>query len=560
MPRFHAAAFAVAALCVSPAWSADDAGRAAAKARPAPLKLYAPSAFPGALPEGRASTVKFTVLLAGGAARPAPEVTLQVRGLGRSVAMRDDGRGADLSAGDRVYSAAVRFDADQARAGRCYDAQASARASKGPTLRSAVRRVCVTRFAVGMAASDHSASNIIAFTEGGVSGRVLADQVLVTVRPGLGDDRIAALAQLVDGTVVGAVPDQNLYQIRLRKPQTTDGLRQALAKLQGADGVVQAAPNALLQSYGPIIPPTHNDPSAGLQANLDRVNAKQAWAITTGDPGLITAIIDSGVDFDQPDFWDSAAGTDTRFRTSGGNIFAADCVAAACTTLASPPPVTCHATNTCNLLADGITPNPATDTFGHGTVVAGIAGAYTNNNVSIAGTTWQGKLLIVRDTADGSIDAGKLLDGINYARGQGAMILSISQGAAFTFVRNQLCPAVDAADVSEGRLVVAAAGNDGVTTMNYPAACECGVNFSAPSTVPCPDAMLAGTRTSLAVANSEVSGGVDVIHTGTLPSNYGSWVQVAAPGTNVISTARTGTCGTCNAAYAGTGTVTVTGT
>ena len=135
MPRFHTAGFALVALCgivAFSAWSADEASRTVASARNAPpLKPYAPTAYPGALAAGRASNVKFTVLVAGGAPKSRPEVSLQIRGLGRNVTMRDDGRGPDLSAGDRIYTAVVRFDSEKAKAGRCYDARATARSGTG---------------------------------------------------------------------------------------------------------------------------------------------------------------------------------------------------------------------------------------------------------------------------------------------------------------------------------------------------------------------------------------------------------------------------------------------
>ncbi len=522
---------------------------AAARARHAPLALYAPTAFPEALSAGQAASVKFTVLLAGGAAVNQPAVSLFVSGLNTTVPMRDDGQGADLSAGDRIYSASVAFQAADAVAGRCYDARATALSTGGQTVLSGVRRVCVTRYTVGIAASDTGPGNVIPFTEGDITGPVLSDQALVQVRAGTSDDRIAAIAGTVGGEVVGSLPAQNLYQIRLPSRQTTTGLVQTLARLQRAGGVVQAAPNALVQLQAPpVLPLATSDPEEPTQDNLGRIKADRAWRITKGDPAHVIAIIDSGADFDQPDFWATPGGTDGRFATSGANLVAANCVGVSGCAVVTQP-LACHATNTCN------TGNAATDTYGHGTVVAGFASAATDNATSVAGATWNNKLLVVRTTDNGVIDAGKLLDGINHARSSGARVLSISAGAPFLFVGNQLCPAIATADLSEGRLVVAAAGNDGTTTMNYPAACTCGVGAA------CPDAASTGAATVMAVANSEVNGlDQDVIHTGTLPSNYGSWVKFAAPGTNVKSTARTGACATCNAAYTGSGHVTVTGT
>ncbi len=528
---------------VAPAQAADSAALAlmAARARHAPLALYAPTAWPGALSEGQATDVKFTVLLAGGAASTQPAVTLYISGLNASVTMRDDGVGADLSAGDRVYSVFFRFSAADAASGKCYDARASAFSATGQTVLSGVRRVCVTRFPIGIAASDFSASNIIDFSDGTQTVRVLADEALIRVGSNLGDDRIAAIAALVDGTVVGSLPEERIYQIRLRNSQTADELRQTLQRLQRAGGVLAAVPNqlALLQAP-PVVPVTTSDPQLASQWGLDRIKARHAWAITTGNAALLTAIVDTGADFDHPDFWATPAGTDTRFAISGSDLVAGDCTGSGCVAVSKP--LTCHATNVCNVS------NAATDTYGHGTVVAGFAGAAVDNALDIAGATWQGRLLAVRfATSNSTSTVAKLADGINYARGQGARIISASAGAAGGFASTLLCPGVASAE-SEGRLVVAAAGNYDSTTgtgngtvQNYPAGCAGG----------------------MPVANSEVNASdQDVIHTGTLASNYGLWISVAAPGTAVLSTARTAAaCGTCDPAYvSATGYATVTGT
>ncbi len=519
---------------VLPPQAADRARLALqlARARFAPLTLYAPTAWPEALSERRQTDVKFTVLVAGDAGAQ-PEVNLLIRGLDRKVPMNDDGSDGDLSAGDRIYSAVVRFDAADARAGRCYDVLASSLTGKR-TVVSGVRRLCVSRLPIGTAASDFSAFNVVVFGEGNEAMPVVADEALIRVSPNLSDDRIEAIAALVGGVVVGSLPGQNIYQIRLRGPQTAAELRQTLLNLQRAGGVLLAVPNAIggLQAP-PVVPVTTSDPLLTSQSNLERIRARHAWGITTGDAAQLSAVIDTGADFDHPDFWATSAGTDTRFATSGSNLVAADCTGTGCVTISKP--TACHATNVCNAT------NAATDTYGHGTLAAGLAVTATDNALGVAGVTWQGRLLVVRYAASNSTaSAAKLLDGMNYARAQGARILSISTAMPAAFVGSLVCPIVTAAE-SEGRLVVAAAGNDGLTSNNYPAAC-------------------AG---AMPVANSAVNGSdQDVIHTGTLASNYGSWIAIAAPGTSVPSTARTpAACGTCDPAYtSATGFATVTGT
>ncbi len=526
-----------------PPQAADRAALAleAARARHAPLALFAPTAFPEALSVEQATDVRFTVLLTGGAASTQSAVTLFVSGLDTTVQMQDDGLGPDLSAGDRIYSASVHFSATDATAGSCYDARVTALSAAGQTVLSGATTICVTRFPIGIAASDLSASNIVTVVDGGTTARAVADEALIRVRPGLGDDRIDRIAGVVGGTIVGSLPREGLYQIRLSSPQTGEGLEQTLQKLRRTGGVLFAAPNEVgALATPPVNPVPTSDPMLASQTWLDRLNAKRGWAITKGDPSMTIAVIDSGVDFDHSDFWATPAGTASRFSNDGTNLLAADCTGGSCVAVSKA--LTCHATNSCN------TSNAATDTFGHGTLVHGFVGAYTDNTAGIAGATWQPHLLNVRAAVTGSVTAGNVAQSINYARGQGARILSIS--AVFSVLSvGTLCPSVADADATYGRLVVAAAGNDGATTTNYPAGCTCTAGGIYPAA--CSNPTYTGQPTATPVANSEVNGSnQDVIHTGTLASNYGSWIKLSAPGTNVVSTARAAAaCGTCDATY-----------
>ena len=494
------------------------------------VTLFAPTALPEALPDRRATDVKFTVLVTGGAADFQPKVTLHVRQLETTVPMRDDGLGADLSAHDRIFSARVHFTAQDARAGKCYDVFATVPAGRRE-IKSDIRRLCASRIPATIATSDFSAFNVITFGAGREAMPVLADEVLIRVTPNFGDNAIIALAAQVNGRVVGSLPAENVYQIRLNGSQTPAGLQQAIDRLRRSGGVLLAAPNAIggLQSP-PIVPVTTSDPLLATQTNLDRINATKAWGITTGDPATLIAVIDTGADFDHPDFWSTP--TTTRFATSGANLVAADCSTGTCSAVRVP--TTCHATNVCN------SGNAATDTYGHGTVVTGFLGAATDNATGIAAVNWQAQVLAVRyATANSTATAAYLLAALNYARGQGARIISISTAMPAAFVGSLVCPSVAGAE-SEGRLVVAAAGNDGGTGNNYPAACA----------------------SAMPVANSTVAATLDVIYTGTPPSNFGLWVSIAAPGDSVTSTARTAAaCPTCDPAYVSpTGYAAVSGT
>jgi thermitase len=148
----------------------------------------------------------------------------------------------------------------------------------------------------------------------------------------------------------------------------------------------------------------------------------------------------------------------------------------------------------------------ADDDNGHGTHCAGIAAGIANNNIGIAGLAWQCKLMPVKVLAGngfGSLDW--LAQGVIFAADNGAQIISMSLGSFgdSQTVRDAMVYAID-----KGSIVIAAAGNHGTTQKAYPAA--------YPEVV--------------AVANTMQN---DQRNPG---SAYGDWVEVAAPGTDIMST------------------------
>ncbi|MBB2945469.1 hypothetical protein FB565_005202 [Actinoplanes lutulentus] len=106
--------------------------------------------------------------------------------------------------------------------------------------------------------------------------------------------------------------------------------------------------------------------------------------------------------------------------------------------------------------------------FPHGTVVASLIAAKTNNNAGLAGVCEQCQILPVKVLDwDGSGSYAAVAAGVVYAAKQGAKIINLSLGGADTSTTLQ-----DAIAYANGRgaLVVAAAGNEGTSQRMYPAA------------------------------------------------------------------------------------------
>jgi subtilisin family serine protease len=143
------------------------------------------------------------------------------------------------------------------------------------------------------------------------------------------------------------------------------------------------------------------------------------------------------------------------------------------------------------------------DDHGHGTAAAGVAAARTNNGAGVAGVCWTCSLMSVKVLdANGSGSTSTIARGIVWAADRGVRIINLSLGGPSS--TQTLADAVAYA-ASKGVILVAAAGNNGTSTPFFPAA--------YPEVV--------------AVAATD---GSDRRYSW---SNYGSWVQVAAPGCNL---------------------------
>jgi parallel beta-helix repeat protein len=171
-----------------------------------------------------------------------------------------------------------------------------------------------------------------------------------------------------------------------------------------------------------------NDPDWPRQWGLHKIEADWAWNTTVGDPTILVAVVDTGIDWYHPDL-------------------------------------------TANYVALGYDwvnndPDPMDDN-GHGSHVAGVIAAAINNNVGIAG------LAQVRIMAEKALDesgsgrSSELANAIVHAVHQGANIISCSWG---TYAESTVLHEAVRYAYEHGVLVVAAAGNDATSVKHYPAA------------------------------------------------------------------------------------------
>ncbi len=242
---------------------------------------------------------------------------------------------------------------------------------------------------------------------------------------------------------------------------------------------------------------TPTDPGWSNQWALRQINAPQAWSSVTDTTALVVAVIDSGIRLDHPDLatqvWVNSGETPGNYIDDDGNGQIDDV----------------HGWHFYHGWT-GTTYVPMQDAniaddYGHGTHVAGIIGAATNNNVGIAGVAWGARVLpvkVLNQYGDGWYS--DIAAGIVYAVDNGANIINLSLGG--TVDSPVLREPIEYAQ-AHGVLVIAATGNTGGSVL-YPAAYD----------------------SVLAVAATDQSDQRAAF------SNFGPEVDVAAPGVDIYST------------------------
>ncbi len=347
--------------------------------------------------------------------------------------------------------------------------------------------------------------------------------------------RAAALSQMsgLKLTALHAIRDR-LDVIRLESPQRGEALRQTLSRLRNDPTVeyVEADARRYILAF-PDDPP--NDPrfTAGSDANgdwrgqwylqtpvsdatygdtLSAISATSAWKIRAGVPaapilgtGLIIAVIDTGVDYTHPDlgvYTPGGTGTLLPGRDFICNDSGTDCLsmAASHTFLvandgdgwdadATDPGDWISATDVqsgnfpgCGDYSDPNNTDHHIDSSWHGTRVAGIAAAITNNGTGIAGVAPGALIQPVRVIGKCGGYISDIVAGMYWAAGltyspitgvasnpTPAHILNLSLGASDSCTQTEQ-DAVTAIN-QDGHLIVAASGNDG-GPVGAPANCK----------------------------------------------------------------------------------------
>lgn len=315
---------------------------------------------------------------------------------------------------------------------------------------------------------DH---HLVSHPELDVKGAEVPRQLVLRLRGGTPAGSVGELERRLGVERVEYVPQIGIDAVRLPEGVALAGIQGRLAKERS---VLGTGPNHILhvRDYVP------NDPDFGSgvatshdgvqsQWGLARIGAPGAWASFRGPGSVVVAVVDTGLDSTHPDL----AGV----VLPGYNVLEGN--------------------------ADTF------DDHGHGTLVGGVIGAVTDNSVGVAGVSFNSARLLpvkVLDQLGNGSEVG-VAAGITYAADHGAQVINLSLGGASYSQAIQ-----DAVRYAwrQGALVVAAAGNGGDGTRQYPAA----------------DAW------ALGVAASDQSDAIARF------SSYGDEVSLSAPGVSILST------------------------
>ncbi len=238
------------------------------------------------------------------------------------------------------------------------------------------------------------------------------------------------------------------YYVRYRTETNPERVARALSAVRG---VVYAEPVLINRVLGSASRTDSTDPFYGDQSYLRHMRLPEAWSIVRGEDGtplVVIAIVDSGTDWGHEDLlanvWTNVDEIPDNGIDDDDNGFIDDV----------------HGANFANGDEMDHDPKPRPRET-HGTLVAGAAGAVTDNATGLAGAAWNAQLMHVNAACPLFRDLICYgYEGILYAAANGADIINASwRGFPVGYWLNLYSQVLDLA-TDMGALVVAATGND----------------------------------------------------------------------------------------------------
>ena len=294
---------------------------------------------------------------------------------------------------------------------------------------------------------------------------------------------------------------RRIYLIRFPKGRKLETLRRRYERHPAIEVVEM---NRLNQPCAGTVP---NDPNYAEQWNLSVLNMPQAWDIEQGKPQVTVAVVDSGIATRHPEFrsqlWENVGEIPRNGIDDDGNGYVDDRNG---WDFSDAPTLPGSGDWT-------VRDNDPEDETGHGTHVSGIIAAKANNGLGIAGIAPHCRLMPLR--AGFKYGGGTyfqnddLAAAIVYAADNGAQVINMSWGDT---VRAFIIEDAIEYAYHRGCVLVGAAGNSAAAGSYYPAALKSVIS-------------VAGLGQENQLYDS---------------SNFGTTIDIAAPGEEILSTALNG--------------------
>ncbi|MBS7607479.1 MAG: S8 family serine peptidase [Candidatus Bathyarchaeia archaeon] len=285
------------------------------------------------------------------------------------------------------------------------------------------------------------------------------ETLIVRFKPGVSEDYRRAVLSKLGAKVADEIPQIDVFMISVPLSFLSDFERVLMQYDCMIDFIERDdfVPSSLVP----------NDQYYSSEWHLQKIRAPEAWDITIGSSNIIVAILDSGIDSSHPDL--------ANKLIQGYNFY--------------------------NDNYD------TSDVYGHGTKVAGVVAAATNNGIGVASVGWGVSIMPIRVTdSSGYALLSLLTKGLIYAADRGAKVAVISfqiyGGSSLTSAAKYF--------FEKGGLVFAAGGNSG----SY-----------------------IGDANNPYIISVSATTSTDAIATF---STYGPFIDISAPGVNIYTTVKGG--------------------
>lgn len=326
-----------------------------------------------------------------------------------------------------------------------------------------------------------SADEYASVSEGFQNSGYAPDRIIVKYDPDMIDTPSSDSTTDVLKNLSDMVP--GLQVIKLSDTMTVE---EALDYYRNLPGVIYAEPDYYVSSFA-VPTDEYYYRLWGMGNGSGGIDAVSAWDTTTGSSKVIVAVLDMGVNISHPDLIDNLWVNTGEIPDNGidddQNGYIDDYYG-------------------WNFVDDN---NDPSNYNVHGTHCAGIIGAVGNNSIGVAGVAWNVSIMSLRAGNLYNMPTSAIIEGISYAKNQGADIVSCSFGSSTPSI-----VILEAITNCPDMLFVCSAGNTGTEFLNYPA------SYNLPNIIS-------------VTAVDQVGNLADF-------ASYGSTVDVAAPGVAIYST------------------------